>query len=236
MSHEADVHPAQTKILRELLFHSSAGYAQLQKPTSLSSDHFNFHITRLVEIGLVEKVLRGQYRLTIKGKEYSNRMDTDKNTLERQPKVAVILNVEKTIQGKRYFLFQQRLKNPYYGFWGLPTGKVGWGETIAETAARELMEEAGLKAQWRVAGVYHEHALNKQTGELLEDKVFFVCHGTKPTGKLLSDVECGHNEWLTREEATAKGEVFPNFDLELDLVDSDRWLHEHKLPYSIEKF
>ena len=50
------------------------------------------------------------------------------------------------------FLAQQRLKQPFYGFWGRPTGKVGWGETILETAARELMEETGLTADLRVAG------------------------------------------------------------------------------------
>lgn len=58
----------------------------MQKPTGLASDHFNFHITRLIDLGYVEKVKKGLYTLTQKGKEYSNKLDTDTNTVERQPK------------------------------------------------------------------------------------------------------------------------------------------------------
>lgn len=64
MGLDINIHSAQTSILRELLFHPHAGYAVLQKPTGLTSEHFNFHITRLVDLGLVEKVTRGTYRLT----------------------------------------------------------------------------------------------------------------------------------------------------------------------------
>ncbi|HSX01134.1 MAG TPA: hypothetical protein VLF67_02725, partial [Candidatus Saccharimonas sp.] len=85
MSHEVNIHAAQTAILRELLFRPSAGFAQLQGPTGLTSDHFTFHINRLLEVGFIERVGRGQYRLTPKGKEYANRLDTDNNTVERQP-------------------------------------------------------------------------------------------------------------------------------------------------------
>jgi hypothetical protein len=42
MAYEAKIHDAQTKILRELLFRPSAGYAELQKPTRFTSDHFIF--------------------------------------------------------------------------------------------------------------------------------------------------------------------------------------------------
>ncbi len=134
MSHEIAIHHAQTSILRELLFHPNAGYTELQKPTGLSSDHFNFHINRLIELGHVEKLSRGRYSLTPRGKEYANRLDTDNNTVERQPKSAVILALERERNGQKEFLFQERLKNPYFGFWGLPSGKIRWGETIIETA------------------------------------------------------------------------------------------------------
>ncbi|HET6924421.1 MAG TPA: hypothetical protein VFH39_01155, partial [Candidatus Saccharimonadales bacterium] len=72
MSTEVNIHAAQTSILRELLFRRAAGFAELQKPTGLTSDHFNFHMSRLLELGLIEKVSRGTYRLTSRGKEYAN--------------------------------------------------------------------------------------------------------------------------------------------------------------------
>jgi predicted transcriptional regulator len=112
MSHEVKIHEAQTSILRELLFLPTAGFAELQKPTGLTSDHFTFHINRLVELGFVERAGRGRYRLTTVGKEYANRLDTDNNTIERQPKSAVMLLVERERAGKQEFVFQQRLKHP----------------------------------------------------------------------------------------------------------------------------
>ncbi len=68
MSYEPDVHQAQTSILRALLFAPHAGFAELQKTTDLTSDHFNFHIKKLVEAGLVTKNDSGytHYRRAVK--------------------------------------------------------------------------------------------------------------------------------------------------------------------------
>lgn len=220
MSLNITIHEAQTSILRELLFVPEAGYAKLQKPTGLTSDHFNFHIGRLVELGIVEKRERGRYRLTARGKEYANKLDTDNSTIERQPKVAVMLVVERFSSGRREFILQERLKNPYYGYWGFPTGKIRWGESIAETAARELEEETGLVADYRILGLYHEHTYSKETGESLEDKMFFAVLCANPTGELLKVFEGGRNEWLTIDEARKLDKKFASFETELEMIES----------------
>ena len=204
MSYEAQAHDVQMKILRTLLLSPSATFGALQKAAELSSDHFNFHIHKLIEVGYVQKVEAG-YALTRKGKEYANRMDTDEHVIERQPKIAVVLVVEND-EGK--LLAQHRLKHPYYGFWGRPTGKIRWGEQFLETAARELLEETGLTADLRVAGFYHKMDYAKGTGELLEDKVFCVVHGTNPHGELIVDDEGHHNEWLSDDELGTKDKLF----------------------------
>lgn len=236
MSIEVNVHAAQTSILRELLFHPHAGYAQLQKPTELTSDHFNFHIARLVDLKLVEKVSRGKYKLTPRGKEYANRLDTDNNTIERQPKAAVILALERERNGQKEYLFQERLKNPYFGFWGLPSGKIRWGETILETARRESLEETGLDADFAVAGVYHEHVLQEDTDELLEDKIFFVVSGTNVHGAFMADFEGGHNAWMTFDDAFKQEKKFDSFKQEIDILSSKQWLVERTTTYSKNVF
>jgi len=237
MSLEIKIHDAQTSILRELLFHPSAGFATLQKPTGLGSDHFNFHIGRLVELGLVEKEARGKYKLTQMGKEYANRLDTDNNTVERQPKTAVILAIESlNTSGEAEYVFQERLKNPYYGFWGLPTGKMRWGETIIQTAEREAMEETGLTADWRIAGVYHEQVMSEESGDMLEDKIFFVAHGTNPKGKLFDSFEGGRNKCMTFDEAYQMPKKFDSFKMEIDILASKEWLIERKTSYSADLF
>jgi len=219
MSHEVKIHEAQTSILRELLFRPAAGFAELQKPTGLTSDHFTFHINRLVELGLVERMGRGRYRLSTAGKEYANRLDTDNNTVERQPKCAVVLIIERERKGRQEFLFQQRLKHPYFGFWGRPTGKIRWGEMIVETAARELMEETGLEARHTILGVYHEHTFAAGTGELLEDKIFFDVHCTNVRGELHEQFEGGRNAWMTLDEVLAKPKHFGNFDVGMSILN-----------------
>lgn len=204
MSLEVSIHSAQVSILRELLFHPSAGFAELQKPTGLDSDHFKFHIGRLVELDYVEKIEHG-YRLTRQGKEYANRLDTENNTIEKQPKLSVVLVIEGK-DGK--ILQQERLKQPYYGFWGFPTGKIGWGEETVEAAARELMEETGLSAELRVSGIFHKIDFEKSTKKLLEDKYFMIIHGVNPKGDLITDMEGHHNEWLSHDEVHKKEKVF----------------------------
>lgn len=238
MSLEVKVHEAQTLILRELLFLPSAGFAELQKPTGLSSDHFNFHIGRLVELELIEKVERGQYALSPRGKEYANKLDTDSNTIERQPKSAVILALERTYRGTKQFLFQERLKNPYYGYWGLPSGKIRWGETIPETALRESLEETGLSADFRVVGVYHEHVKIAETNELIEDKIFYVCHATDIRGELTKQFEGGRNEWLSKETVLKKSKLFQSVEIEVDMAVGKHkgWLFEQTVIVPKQKF
>jgi ADP-ribose pyrophosphatase YjhB (NUDIX family) len=236
MGLEINIHAAQTSILRELLFHPEGGYAELQKPTGLTSDHFSFHISRLIELGLVEKHGRGRYRLTQRGKEYANRLDTDNNTVERQPKSAVILALQRQRDGKTEYVFQKRLKNPYFGYWGLPSGKIRWGETIVETARRESLEETGLDGDFTVMGVYHEHVTQEETGEMLEDKIFFVVRGTNMHGAFLDNFEGGHNEWLTFEEAKKKEKKFKSFEQELEILDAKYWLLEQSVSFTKEEF
>jgi ADP-ribose pyrophosphatase YjhB (NUDIX family)/predicted transcriptional regulator len=191
------MHKAQVAILHALLFRPAAGFTELQKASELSSDHFTFHLSKMIEQGLVHKKDNGDYTLTLSGKEYANRFDTDARVVERQPKVAVCLMIRDP-QDKQ--LVQQRLKQPYYGYWGRPTGKIRWGEAVLEAAARELKEETGLEADLVFEQVYHKRDYNKEAGELLEDKLFFVIGCNNIQGELIETFEGGRNAWMTQEE------------------------------------
>jgi len=200
MSDNEQPNKIQAAILRELLFRKTAHFADLQGKTDLTSDHFNFHIERLVALGLVEKVARGEYRLTTRGKEFANKMDTDTLTMERQPKISVLLLVtRKNDRGATEYLLQQRRKQPFFGFWGMMGGKVRWGESFETTAARELREETGLDSEFKFLAVYRKRDYNEQR-ELLEDKVFIRMKTVEPRGELVADFEGGHNEWLTLDQ------------------------------------
>jgi ADP-ribose pyrophosphatase YjhB (NUDIX family) len=117
-------------------------------------------------------------------------------------------------------LVQQRLKQPYYGYWGRPTGKIRWGETILEAAARELMEETGLTAELQYESIFHKMDFNKQTGELLEDKIFFVVGGVNPRGELIEQFEGGRNAWMTQEEYGSQDKTFEGANDSFRRVDT----------------
>lgn len=210
MSHEVKLHEAQTSILRELLFVPQAGFAVLQKPTGLTSDHFMFHINRLVELELVERVGRGQYRLTINGKEYANRLDTDERTIERQAKISVLLVPlrERAGTDETEYMIHRRLKQPFYGRYGFMSGKIRWGESIEEGAARELLEETGLRGDLEFKCIYHKR--DYTTGDrLLEDKYFFIMTATNVSGDFQANFDSGSNHWHTRAEIAALENKFP---------------------------
>jgi ADP-ribose pyrophosphatase YjhB (NUDIX family) len=237
MKLETTVHGAQVSILRELLFTKSAGFADLQKPTGLTSDHFNFHIRRLVELGLVEKVKPGRYRLTAQGKEFANKLDTDEHVIERQPKVAVILAATRMRDGQEEYLFQERLKNPYFGYWGFPSGKIRWGESILETAARELQEETGLSANLELMGQYHEHTYMAETGELIEDKMFHVVKAYDVQGELMELFEGGRNAWMSEEQIRHYDKRYTSFDTEFAMVKGQTPAFVHEIhQYAKEEF
>ena len=236
MSYEPKAHPAQVLILRHLLFTPQAGFAELQKATDLTSDHFSFHIKKLIEEGYVDK-LEKHYKLSGKGKEYANRLDTDENEIEKQPKVSVALTLERIGEnGQREFLFQQRKKNPYFDFWGRVGGKVRWGESIIEAADRELKEETGLEAKFEYRLLYHKRDFDKKSGKLLEDKLFFCVYATEYSGELKESFEGGVNRWMTHEEFTTMPKRFKSVDEFMELFDQGITFAEREFFYDESEY
>lgn len=236
MSHEVHIHKAQTQILRELLFLPETNFAELQRVSGLESDHVKFHIKRLVELDYVQKI-GGKYKLSVKGKEYANKLDTDAGVIERQPKVAVMLVVEQVIGTTKYYLVQQRIKHPMYGFWGCPTGKIRWGESIYETASRELMEETGLRAHFEFAGEYHERVMHGTSGEIVEDKLFHVVFTDAFEGEMITEFEGGRNVWRTMEDMKNEQKRYKSFDLETQIgIDRGPKLTEMTFTYDETEF
>lgn len=203
-----NIHVAQTEIMRTLLFAPDASFSELCKKTGFTSDHFSFHIKKLVNQKMVSKTSTGHYTLTAKGKEYANQLDTDDRTIEKQPKTGVLLVLtRKNTRGETEYLFQKRLKQPFFGFYLFPTGKVRWGESFQETAQRELTEETNLNGSFALAGVTHKRDYTNKDKRLLEDKIFYVMHSTDFSGQLAEEFEGGENYWMTRKEFESQDKV-----------------------------
>jgi 8-oxo-dGTP pyrophosphatase MutT (NUDIX family) len=213
-----EIHVIQSGILLTLLFQPLARFSQLNK-LKVPSDQFNFHLKALMNANLIEKTDNGLYRLTAKGKEFANRFDTDQKEIERQAKIGVLICCTRKKEGYEEYLLQQRLKQPYYGFWGFITGKVRWGESILETAKREFEEETGLLAEFKLSGI--KHKTDYDTNDvLLEDKFFFVILGKNPKGKLKDTFEGGKNKWIKKGDITKIKELFSDVNKTLEIAMS----------------
>lgn len=231
----ADAHAAQMKILRALLMSVGFSFAELARASGLPSDNANFHIKKLIEVGYLKHAVKsyGRYELTRSGKLYANTMDTEVFQIERQPKLTVDLAVERA-DGK--FIVQERRKQPYYGFYGFPTGKIRWGEEMIEAGARELLEETGLTADLRVVGVYHK--LDYDTdGVLLEDKYMCLLHGINPCGEMIIDTESHVNSWMSTEEYKLLDKQLGDIDATVEKLRSfNAFVRESKFTFDADSF
>lgn len=222
MKIETEIHPVQFEILKYLLFNRASRFSKLNT-LDLPTDHFNFHLKALVETGLIEKK-EEKYDLTIKGKEFANRLDTEKSGIEKQAKVSVLV----VCINKNKYLVQQRLKQPYFGYYGFFGGKIKYGDTPLETAIRELKDETGLTAKkMTLAALKHKMDYSK-TGELLEDKYFFIFRTEGIKGRLIKEFEGGKNLWLTKGEILKLPNLFDGVDTTLATISQKQFSYIEK--------
>jgi 8-oxo-dGTP pyrophosphatase MutT (NUDIX family) len=214
----SDFHIVQASILKELLFNNGTNFASLNK-LGLTNDHFTFHLKKLVKDNIVEKI-ENKYYLSQYGKTVASKLDVDSLHMEKQGTISVAVTAKKKVKGKECILIQQRLKEPFYGYFGFINGKVRLGETPKDTAKRELQEETGLVGNPKILCVYHKmRGASKKKVKL--DNFFFVYLVKNPKGKLKHTIE-GKNFWLTNNEIL-KLKLFPGFESCLKVAIEEKY-------------
>ena len=234
MDMRTDIHEVQAGILKALLLKEEARFSDLAAKGT-PTDQLTFHVKRLVAGGVVEKMQGGLYRLTATGKEYASRFDIDSGPvkMEKQAKLGVLVVLTKGRGRAREYLMQTRLKQPFFGFRGFVTGKIKMGESVALTAARELLEESGLRAPLIHKAIYHERIFSRD-GALLEDKYFSIFLGKEPTGDLIAEFPGGKNGWF-KEKDVLRGNVFYDIKDLLVLANGRRFSFAEE-SYTVDRF
>lgn len=219
---EQQIHEYQLTILRTLLFSPGSRFRDLNS-LDIPNDHFTFHLNRLVTEGLVTKSA-GRYSLSDRGKEFANRIDTDKLKLEKQAKVAIALHAVRQNGKHTEYLVHRRLKEPFYGWYGSQSGKIQWGETPIECARREFLEETGLTGDFTLKSIEHYLHIHAD-GRLLEDKYFWVFRIDNTQGVLKDKIEEGENIWMTADEFRKLENVFATIDETLEVLNSPNLIY-----------
>ena len=218
MKKDIILHKIQSQILKSLIFKAGESFNKLNE-NKISTDSFSFHLKSLVEAGLVKQE-NAKYFLTSSGKEFANRLDVDNANVqvEKQAKVGVLIFAIKKEKNQKKYLLQQRLKHPYFGYYGGVGGKLKIGEKITTAAQREFKEETGLTGKLEFCGINHKTDFSKQK-ELLEDKIFFVFKAFQLKGKFMEKFQGGKNVWLSMAEIKKVDKLFPDVLDKIKMVE-----------------
>lgn len=232
------LHKLQTIVLRELYYHPSRRFSEMMAETGLTSDDFKFHLRKLVKLGLVIKNDDGVYELTPAGKEFANRFDYENRVPLRQPKMttATFLRRSNPATGETEYLFQQRLRQPFYEYWGVIGQPVRWGESFEDAAARGLQEQTGLVASLTLKGFYRQRDVASGSDSILEDKLFVVFEA-EWQGEELTDWSHAKSQWMTVRELSEQPKRFDSCVDMLSRLESDQlWFAANLTEYPTDEF
>jgi 8-oxo-dGTP pyrophosphatase MutT (NUDIX family) len=170
------------------------------QPTNLESDAFKFYLRTTIKEGWVIKTLDGSYELSMTGKIFANSLDKQTRTVQRQPKLSTLIIVSRHTEKGEEILLQQRLRHPYYGFWGLISGPTSFGEFPETTASQELLKQTGLEATFTVQGFYRQLTRVATADALLEDMLFTVMCADTVKGELSTNWQGGRAQWIAKKD------------------------------------
>src|SRR5690348_4950405 len=134
----------------------------------------------------------------------------------RYPDRPIIAVLAVVLRGERA-LIVQRAQQPNAGRWGFPGGVLELGETVAEGAMRELMEETGVAAEPAGWLNVHDAVSRDNEGRVQFHYVLIAVHGIWRAGEGEPADDAAACAWATRAEIEAG--LYPTFPTLLPLFD-----------------
>ncbi|MFW9863491.1 MAG: NUDIX domain-containing protein [Candidatus Thorarchaeota archaeon] len=122
-------------------------------------------------------------------------------------------------------LLVKRGRDPYKDSWALPGGFVEYGETVEEAAAREVLEETGLRVTLEaILGVYSDPRRDPRGHTITT--VFLA----RPVaGEPVGGDDAAEASWVSLESLEAKTLAFDHSKIVEDLM---RWLQHNSTFWS----
>lgn len=125
-------------------------------------------------------------------------------------------------------LLLKRNKKPFIGYWGLPGGKMEFGENIEDSSVREFEEETGIKAKFKeLRGIASEILYNKnnKTAHFL----IFICKLGLINDRIeLNESEEGKLKWFDLNNLDKKNMIPSDYLMINEFILKDNRLNIHK--------
>jgi ADP-ribose pyrophosphatase YjhB (NUDIX family) len=194
-------HQLRRTIILKLIHNPRMSYNQLWDKQG-DSNLFAYHLKKLEEEGVVAKHDDG-YGLTQEGRKLSTFIEGDTGGRAELITPTVIIMLTRTNEnGETMVLGQERLKEPFYGYWSFPSGKINMGWNPMECAVRDLKEETDLEAHdMKIRCI--EYVKTYDNGKLLHHHILWNCQATQFTGTLKEHTHKARNKWMTVAEYKA---------------------------------
>ena len=198
-------HPTQLRIIKTLKSTRSARFNEL-KPEDMTSDHFNFHIKRLLDANFIIKNDDGSYGLTDKGKVLASRIDdlsVRVTSIEAQPKNSILFVITKDFSGIKKYVVKWRTQHPFIDHLVFPTRGLKSGVLAYDIIESYLPFTTGLSGKPTFIGQIRRIDKDPSDGQIYNDILFMIAHINEPNGELINDQHGAKQFWATEEEILA---------------------------------
>ena len=195
-------------ILKKFMYNGSLRFNEILDK-AYPSNKFNYHLKLLIDEKIITKK-NDKYSLTSKGTQVISSMDGVQIEEKRKPITCVfILGYD---EQKNKLVLNQRKKQPFLNFIGLPGGKIEYGHSLPEQAREEFLEETGLDAEkFELKLITNYRTIDEETQELTHHVIGFFYLATGLKGKLIQKTREGENMFVTLKE-TKNMKKYPDFE------------------------
>ncbi len=135
-----------------------------------------------------------------------------------RPIVAVLAVVLRPMGQETRALIVQRAQQPNAGRWGFPGGVLELGETVAEGAMRELLEETGIVAEPAGWLNIHDAISRDDEGRVQFHYTLIAVRGVWKSGEGVAADDAAACAWVSRGDILAG--KYPTFPTLLPLFDA----------------
>ncbi|MBD3281026.1 hypothetical protein GF389_05955 [Candidatus Dojkabacteria bacterium] len=207
-------HYIQEQIIKKLIgTEDRAKYSELKPEYDIENDLFNYHLQKLVKLGIAEKHKDG-YSLSDKGKLITETMYPVGVIRKRADTFKLYAHsiIPRMTENGLKIVNRRRTKHPFYGDIGLVGESVRMGEHSREALARRVKSQVGLDVD--IEKMKHVSTVRKTTyldnGELFSDMIFnyYLCPSF--SGEIDKSLDDGNVFWVGIDEAIKHQNNSPN--------------------------